>query len=280
MPHDGLASRAARAWPSAWLMVLVLGFASAGCTTPRGQADVLAQHAGLERLVLRGGPFRHLAYYRAGEDGGGPLHVYLDHDGRPWQGRRVSADPSPRDPLALRLMVQDRAAALYLGRPCHYALDGRPPCSPWLWTHARYGEEVVSALVQAIDDFLRERRYDALVLIGYSGGGTLAVLLAEHLPRTVAVVTLAANLDVGGWTALHGYSPLSGSHDPAVRAALPASVEQVHYAGSDDRNVPPSLLHGYARAHPMARVVEIAGFDHVCCWVSAWPALLDRPPFR
>jgi pimeloyl-ACP methyl ester carboxylesterase len=261
-------------------MALVLGVAGAGCTSSRGQADALAQRAGLERLVLHGGPFRHLAYYRAGEDGGGPLHVYIDHDGRPWQGRRVSADPSPRDPLALRLMVQDRAAALYLGRPCHYALDRRPPCSPWLWTHARYGDEVVSGLVQAIDGFLRERPYDALVLIGYSGGGTLAVLLAERLPRTAAIVTVAANLDVGGWAALHGYSPLSGSHDPVVRAPLPASVEQVHYAGSADRNVPPALLRGYARRHPAARVVEIAGFDHVCCWVSAWPAVLDRPPFR
>lgn len=251
-----------------------------GCASPLARSDAIARAAALERLILAGGGFRLLGYYGAGSTASSRLHVYIDHDGRPWRGRQVSDDPTPHDPLALRLMVQDRMPALYLGRPCHFGLDPRPPCNAWLWTHGRYGEEVVGAMAAAVAAFARERRFDALVLIGHSGGGTLAVLLAERLERTAAVVTLAANLDIDAWAAMHAYTPLAGSLNPASRAPLPASIAQLHYVGSADRNVPPVLVRDYAQRQAAARIVEVPDFDHVCCWVSAWPELLERAALR
>ncbi|HRP95470.1 MAG TPA: alpha/beta hydrolase [Rhodocyclaceae bacterium] len=251
-----------------------------GCASPLARTEAIARAATAQRFILAGGGFRLLAYYGAGFAASSRLHIYIDHDGRPWRGRQVSDDPTPHDPLALRLMVQDRTPALYLGRPCHFGLDPRPPCNAWLWTHGRYGEEVVAAMAGAITAFVRERGFGELVLIGHSGGGTLAVLLAERLERTVALVTLAANLDIDAWAAMHGYTPLAGSLNPASRAPLPPSIAQLHYVGSADRNVPPALVRDYARRQAAAPVVEVPGFDHACCWVSAWPELLERAPLR
>ena len=114
-----------------------------------------------------------------------------------------------------------------------------------------------------------------LVFMGHSGGGTLAVLLAERFAaETAAVVTLAGNLDLGAWVRFHGYSPLDGSLDPAARAPLADGVVQRHYVGSLDRNVTPQMLRGYVAGRPRAVLVGIDGIDHNCCWRAVWPRVL------
>jgi hypothetical protein len=94
------------------------------------------------------------------------------------------------------------------------------------------------------------------------------------VPETVAVVTLAANLDTGLWTAQHGYTPMAGSLDPALAPALSPRIVEVHYAGGRDRNVPPAVAESFHRRHPASRVVVVDDFDHECCWVARWPELL------
>ena len=68
-------------------------------------------------------------------------------------------------------------------------------------------------------------------MIGYSGGGTLAQLVAEKFTQTRAVVTLAGNLDLAAWVQLHDYTPLGGSLNPAERPPLPGHILQIHYVG-------------------------------------------------
>ena len=74
-------------------------------------------------------------------------------------------------------------------------------------------------MAAALSDILQRRPYQGLVLIGYSGGGVLAMLLAEQFPATQAVVTVAGNLDTDAWAIEHGYSPLRGSLNPAFATA-------------------------------------------------------------
>lgn len=175
-------------------------------------------------------------------------------------------------------MARDPGPALYLGRPCHFVHDGRSACQPLLWTHRRYAEEVVASLVHALATFHSARRFDELVLIGYSGGGTLAMLMAARLPQVIAVATIAANLDTAAWTRLHDYSPLLGSLDPATAAPLAASIQQTHFVGGRDDNVPPMITRGGLHREAQANVVVFPDFDHRCCWVQAWPELLVRLP--
>lgn len=253
-------------WPIVACLLL------AGCATPQQHLDQLAEQAGFERLLLAGKGFHHVAYRNAAREG--PLHVYLEGDGTPWLNRyTIAPDPTPRRPLALELMARDPAASLYLGRPCYHGLQNEPGCSPLLWTARRYGPTVVVSLSAALHDYLARRPHRELVLIGYSGGGVLAMLLAERFPQTRAVVTIAADLDIEAWTTYHGFSPLLGSLNPARRAPLP--VNQLHLAGGRDDNVPPALIRAAVADQPCAQIRVLSGYDHRCCWSDRWPELLQ-----
>jgi pimeloyl-ACP methyl ester carboxylesterase len=251
----------------------------AACATPAQRVDARAAGLGYTREIVAGAPYRHLLYFKPGS--GAALHVYIEHDGSPWLGENsVATDPTPREPLMLELMAADPAPGVYLGRPCHFGVERSPPCSPLAWTHERFSEQTVASMAAALSDALARRPYDRLAFFGYSGGGTLAWLLAEHFAQTTAVVTLAGNLDIDAWARLHDYSALVGSLNPADRAPLPDSVTQIHYVGTRDRNVPPGITHGFAQRHPGVRIVELADFDHRCCWRDWWPAALRELSVR
>jgi len=269
----GSGVRPARVIVLAMLAALALG----GCAVGHDGVRQLAAEHGLEAVWLPGAGFRLLGLYRPRPDPAAALHVYIEGDGRPWATRtRVSPDPSPHNPLTLRLMLLDPAPSLYLGRPCYHGTAREPPCTPWHWTHGRYSETVVEAMAAALEEFQRRHGERRVTLIGYSGGGALAMLLAARLPRVEAVVTIAADLDTDAWTGLHGYSALAGSLNPARLGALPASLRQVHFAGARDVNVPAWLVRRGLRAQPGASIEEIAGADHRCCWEARWPDMLGR----
>ncbi|MEQ8231399.1 MAG: alpha/beta hydrolase [Gammaproteobacteria bacterium] len=255
------------------LALLLLATLGCACSTPgerflddaaaRGFSRELRDADGLPIVVLRN---------HAGSDGAA-LHVYLDGDGQPFATRhRVATDPSSRERLALALMAADPHPAVLVGRPCYYV--SAADCDSSLWTTARYGERVVTAMTLAIERVAATRPGVPLRLIGYSGGGTLAMLLAPRLPRVDTVVTIAANLDVAAWTRHHAYTPLGESQDPAVMPPLPAHIRQHHFLGARDDNVPPALVRAAIARQPQARVDVVADYGHACCWAAAWPKLL------
>jgi pimeloyl-ACP methyl ester carboxylesterase len=248
----------------------------AGCATPAQRYAEAAREDGFARVVLPGSGFRHVAFYAGLDDGGRVLHVYVEHDGTPWlDPSHVAADPTPRRPLALALMARDSGPRLLLGRPCYFDAVHDAGCDATMWTQRRYAPEVVASMADALRAFLAEHPYPRVVLIGYSGGGTLAWLMASRVPETIGVVTLAANLDTDGWTRVHGYTRMAGSLNPAWQPPLPRAVREVHYVGGRDENVPPSLALAFRARHPQATIVELPQFDHRCCWVERWPALLQ-----
>lgn len=249
------------------------------CTSPAARFERRAAALGFSAVPLQGAGFDHRAWVAEGAAGAASpadtLHVYIEHDGTPWSEiDRISPDPTPRRPFALELMAGDSGPRLLLGRPCYFAAHADPQCKAELWTQQRYSAGVVDSMAAALRTWLSAHPYRRVVLIGYSGGGTLAWLMAGKVPETTAVITIAANLDIDAWTQLHQYSPLTGSLNPALQPALPPSIDQLHFAGERDANVPPSVLQSFARRHPGARVIEIPGFDHLCCWIERWPQLL------
>lgn len=202
------------------------------------------------------------------------VNIYLEGDGRPWRNRtQINDDPSPRYPLALHLMSVDPNPAWYLTRPCYHGLGEN--CQSDLWTWGRYSEEVVDSMAAALTNLLATiDSQKNVTLLGYSGGATLALLLAERVQDIDSVVTVAGNLDIDAWTERHGYTPLHRSLNPAQQK-LPRHVRYLHYAGSEDRNIPPTL--GQAvHSQPGHHLEVIEGFDHRCCWVERWPAILEE----
>ncbi len=217
----------------------------------------------------------HTVYTRGVAPDSATLHIYLSGDGTPFlDPHHVSDDPTPRRPLALELMLADPTPALYIGRPCYEGRATEAGCSPALWSQARYSEAVVASMSAAVASLAAGAPRARVTLIGYSGGGVLAVLIAQRLPRIGQVVTIGANLDIDGWTRLHGYSALAGSLNPAAFTAWRSTLAQIHFVGAKDRNVPSTLVVAFAASVPTAQVRIIDGFDHRCCWVEQWPRLL------
>jgi hypothetical protein len=245
-----------------------------GCAAPAERVEQSARDAGYERMLLRGTEFEHVAYFKRG-DAGPALHVYVEHDGTPWATpTEPAADPTPSNPLMLRLMAEDPAAVLYLGRPCYFGTAAAKPCEALWWTHWRYSGRVVASMDAALAAFLRRHaEFDAIELYGFSGGGVVATLMAARLPQARRLVTVAAPLDLGSWTRLHGYTPLTGSIDPLTEPPLRAGIAQLHVAGANDRVVPGFVVKPFVERQVAAEFRELAGFDHYCCWERAWPAL-------
>jgi pimeloyl-ACP methyl ester carboxylesterase len=249
----------------------------AACAGPAARAAREAAQAGFTALRLQGTPFVHVAYFRELPPESA-LWVFFDGDGRPWirGGSDRSTDPTPRHPLGLDLAIATPGSVLYVGRPCHFTAREDRACESDQWTTARYGERVVASLSGVVERFAADHGYRRIILVGYSGGGSLAALVAARVPRTIAVITVSANLDIDRWTALHGYSPLTGSLNPANQAPLRSDIRQIHLAGDLDQNVPPTLIQGYVDHLPPGSVWRYSGFDHVCCWVAEWPRILTR----
>jgi pimeloyl-ACP methyl ester carboxylesterase len=257
------------------LLTLAAALVLSGCGSPAAEFDRRAAELGLIRRVVHGTEFDHAIY----EKGGAPmrmLHVYLDGDGTPWIAGRPADDPTPRNPLVLRLMALDPAPALYLGRPCYNRLMRSEECTTALWTSARYSDRVVASMAAALRQALSDRADDRISLFGYSGGGTLAVMLAEQIPETAAVVTVAANLDTRAWAMQTGRDHLDGSLNPATRPPLPSAIVQRHYVGGRDRVVRPEIT-AQAIIGWHAEMIVVGEYDHVCCWQQTWSRVLAAP---
>ncbi|MGH8550035.1 MAG: alpha/beta fold hydrolase [Methylococcales bacterium] len=236
-----------------------------------------ARDYGFRKIRLSGIGHEQFAFENRPASGGTLLHVYLEGDGSPWLDRtRVATDPTPRNPLMLRLMALDSRPALYLGRPCYLGLSNTESCSPRLWTHRRFSPEVVDSMARALSIYLATRPYSKLVFAGHSGGGTLAILLASRFPETVGVVSLAGNLDTDRWTEYHRYSSLTGSQNPASLAPLALSIKELHFVGQNDTNVLPEFVLRRKDTRPDIEVTVLENFDHTCCWEQIWPSILKR----
>lgn len=256
------------------LLLLLVVAQISGCASPAQRIDDRAVDLGYRRVVVRGDGFSHVAYIKNGRaTPNSALHVYLEGDGTPWARKRVAAsDPTPRKPLMLEFMLLDPAPSIYLGRPCYHGLNKVKACTPEMWTDKRYSEAVVASMSAALDRLSVD--YQALVLLGHSGGGTLAMLLAERQPKTETVITVAANLDTERWAALHKQQPLTGSLNPATRPPLPVQIRQMHFAGAEDDNVPPMLVRDAIAQQQGATFKVFPKQDHSCCWRDVWKEIL------
>lgn len=207
---------------------------------------------------------------------GGRLHVYIEGDGKDWwRGRVPPTNPTGRSFRALKLMALDSDPAAYLNRPCFGWHRLPEACAPFYWTHGRYSQEVVDQMNRALNLLAGQLAVSELVLIGYSGGGSLAMLLAEQRHDVRGVVTVAANLDHQLWTDLRGFSPLRNSLN-ALDVQLPPLVYRWHFAGALDRQVPSDVTRAAAATDPAARFELLDDFDHQCCWQRIWPSVLHR----
>lgn len=248
-----------------------------GCASVDDRTQQFARHSGLTSAIVQGAGFRHQIFASQGATTD-VLYVFIEGDGSPWThaGTVVARDPTPHRALALELAVRTPHSILYLGRPCYFQVRIDAVCTPDIWTSGRYSIQVVESMAAAVNSYAASGGFRHLVLIGYSGGGALAVLMAPHVPATRSVITIAANLDVDAWVRHYHYLPLDASLNPASQAPLAASIQQWHLIGERDINVPENLNQRYFDSLRPDRIWRFSEFGHTCCWVEQWPKILAR----
>ena len=254
------------------IVLLVLIASLASCTSNARRIDARAAAAGLERRLIDAAGHASVIYTKQGPP---PFVVFLEGDGVPWRaGVAPSEDPTTGKPVALELLLLTPHVGAYATRPCYHQLNDHA-CAPDLWTGARYSEEVVRSIAGAIRTAAASANARSITIAGYSGGGVLAVLAAERLEDVDAVITIAANLDTDAWTTHHSYLPLTGSLNPA-RSAREHPWREIHLQGGNDKVTPPSTTDAYFERYPRAQRRLITDYDHVCCWIEAWPSLWNE----
>lgn len=197
------------------------------------------------------------------------IHIVIEGDGYAWVDRfRPSDNPTPLDPIGLKIASALSGDVIYLGRPCQY-ID-TPRCSPFYWTDKRFAPEVLSAFDDALNQIKARHSNAHFTLSGFSGGAYIAMRLAEIRSDVRRVNTVAGLLDPAAWTDYHGLSPLSGL--PAKTPVNP-NTQYMHICGGDDDVIPCALTRRFVAAHPEHQIKALMDEDHSSLWRRALPYL-------
>lgn len=208
------------------------------------------------------------------------LNVYIEGDGLAWiNSSTPSFNPTPNNPLALKLALLDTGATAYLARPCQFVgAELQSHCAQKYWMSHRFSLEVIDASNSAVSQLKARFSANKIRLIGYSGGGAVAALVAARRNDVVQLVTVAGNLDHVAWAQKRRISPLSGSLNPADNWQTLQHIPQHHYVGGKDTVIDESMAQAYVARYPVNKkpsISVIASFDHHCCWESIWPTIVE-----
>ena len=208
------------------------------------------------------------------------LNVYIEGDGLAWVNSSTpSFDPTPINPLALKLALLDTDASAYLARPCQFTgAEQQRGCSNKYWTSHRFAPEIIAASNEGVSQLKLRFAANKVRLIGYSGGGAVAALIAARRHDVAQLVTVAGNLDHAAWTKQHRMSSLSGSVNPAEAWKSLEEIPQRHYVGDQDTVINESIAQAYVARYSGNKkpyISVIPTFNHHCCWESIWPTIVE-----
>ena len=275
-------SHAARSCIYLILTLLLSACATSGLQQRQAESALLASNAGWQPVLLDTGTFVLTAFVPPGLQQASTLTVYIEGDGLAWLNSSTpSRDPTPVNPIGLKLAMRDPSGtAVYLARPCQYvALNDKRSCQRKHWTNQRFSPEVIAASLGAIEQLKQHFAAQRLVLVGYSGGGAVASLVAARREDVDQLITVAGNLDHQVWTQDKHLSPLEGSLNPSADWQHLQKLPQTHFIGAQDSIISPAVARAYAAHFPPSaplKIRTIEAFDHHCCWVEQWPALLKE----
>lgn len=254
--------------------IILLLAAAAGCALLRPQWMQLAADAGLEPRWVKTDTFRHLVL--SNHDAGSHLRIYVEGDGSPWINRnRIAADPTPVNPVLLRLMHRADHAAAYLGRPCYFGSAGDSSCGARWWTFDRYSQPVIESMCEAANKLIEERDAATVQLVGYSGGGTIVIGMTTCTHRLVAITTIAGNLLPTAWVRYHGYTELRDLALVESGTSTRVNVPETHWQCASDQVIPIAITEDYFIARPDLDRRIINDCTHSTGWQQVWPELVQ-----
>jgi len=267
-----------------FIALLCLSACSRISVDKRGDdAKKIATKANMGEQIIKAKLFDLTTWQRV-EDPYATVNVYIEGDGLAWLNKRkASNNPTPVDPIGLKLAALDRGSnVIYIARPCQYTgwnKDGY--CSSVYWTTGRTAPEVIESFQSALDQIKEQYHSYKFNLIGYSGGASVAVLVAAGRNDVKSIRTVAGNTAYEIMSAYHQVSPMSDSIDPISVAYELRDTPQLHFVGGDDKVVPINVFNKWAAVSNNSACVKnfvIEDAEHNDGWVEQWGRLQVMQP--
>ncbi len=231
-----------------------------------------------KKELVDGGKFIITTYSKITNPSSDDYVVYIEGDGFITRfGNSPSSNPTPRNHLALKLAVRDeRENVIYVARPCQYTpMKMNPNCTPEYWTNKRFSEYCVDNINNVINSVAAKAKN--IHLVGFSGGGGMAILVAAKNKKIKDITTVAGNLDIVGFVKYRKNTPLVGSLNPIDYVEKVKNIPQIHFVGSKDTVVPFFIADSFVRKSNSSCVKYkiINGNSHEKGWVEVWRNLLN-----
>jgi hypothetical protein len=262
-----------------WIIVNVF---ITSCASKLAKAKTIAINVGLESEIIHTSDYKIQSFYHFSKKGG-PLTIYVEGDGQAWLNRtEPSNNPTPRNPLALRLAAIDRGPnVMYLARPCQYVeLKTEKHCSIPYWTHKRFAKKIILSINEAINIMVKRSKAKEINLIGYSGGGAVVAMIAAKRKDISSLRTIAGYMDHVSLNHKVKVSPLIGSLDPIRAAPRLKTTPQIHYSGKQDKRVPTWVLKNFIRAVGPSKCIVLLEVNakHEEGWEEIWERVWSKIP--
>ena len=221
--------------------------------------------------------------------------IFIEGDGAAWRrsGTKPPTDPTPKRLIPLELAILEsrlldqhpgpegsNTFIAYVSRPCQFRWAEE--CNEALWTSARFGSRVQELMNVALWNLVRatliregvtNEGQPRLSLVGHSGGGTIAALLAASRGDVDCLVTFAAPLDTDAWVENQGLSPLTGSQNPVALLDRLGSLRSHHFVGENDSVVRLEALGEFAIPTNSRKVHLVPETSHTLGWTDSWKLL-------
>jgi dienelactone hydrolase len=231
-----------------------------------------------KRVLVKGGDFWITTYQKIGNKHK-PYVFYIEGDGAAFNGiYRISRNPTPRRQMLIKLAAMDeRPNVVYIGRPCQYTpMDLNPKCSMQYWTNKRLSDDSVQSMNDAINSVNNTQKFS---LVGFSGGGGIAVLIAARNYMTKDIITISGNLDITAFTSHHNVTPMIGSLNPIDYAKQINHIPQLHISGGKDIIIPPFIADKFVQKSGTKCVKQqiFKDISHNHGWDKVWEYVFNQP---
>ena len=253
------------------VIIIISLFVLTGCMN-----NLQDSYQGLDRKLVKSGQF-YITTYQKITDPTKPYIFYIEGDGNAFKNKRPTLNPTPHGLMMIKLAASDpRANIIYIARPCQYTpISLNYACNDHTyWTSKRLSNEAIDVINMVIDQVNDGKGFH---LIGFSGGGGIAVLIAARNPNVIDIITISGNLDTEGFTAYHSVSPMQKSLNPIDYAKKLNHIPQLHLSGSQDKIIPPFIAKHFVKASNSRCVKQkIYNAQHNKGWEKLWHQILQE----
>lgn len=231
-----------------------------------------------KKILVKGGDFWITTYQKITNEHE-PYVFYIEGDGFAFNNKYTpSSDPTPREPMLINLAIMDeRPNIVYIARPCQYTpMDLNPKCNKQYWTSKRLSDDSVHSINDVINHINHNNKFS---LIGYSGGGGIAILVAARNNMVRDIITIAGNLDIVMHTKYHNVSLMAGSLNPIDYAKQLNHIPQLHLSGKEDKVVPTFIANEFVQSSSSTCVKQeiFPEVNHRKGWGKIWKSVYTRP---